>query len=132
MVDRYGLGVASLMAENEAPASSAQPDPFPFLDRTGYASLVGGFLVVLITFFTSYGHVDLLGAHFQVNQQIGIPVLLAAVAGLVGEDEDFSGGVVKLASNDRCADQSAREREANLAEGRRSRSCSRKTSISSI
>jgi len=112
------------MAENEAPVSSAQPDPFPFLDRAGSASLVGGCLVVLITFLTSYSHVDLLGIRFNVNQQIGIPVLLAAVAALVGE--------VKLASNDRCADQSAQEREANVAEGRRSRSCSRKRSISSI
>jgi dsDNA-specific endonuclease/ATPase MutS2 len=32
-----------------------------------------------------------------VNQQIGIPLLLAALAALVGE--------VKLASNNRCADQ---------------------------
>ncbi|MCT0219653.1 hypothetical protein KQ304_11730 [Synechococcus sp. CS-1329] len=113
------------MAENDAPVSSAQPDPFPFLDRAGSASLVGGCLVVLITFLTSYSHVDLLGIHFNVNQQIGIPVLLVAVAALVGEDEVFSEGVVKLASNDRCADQGAREREANVAEGRRSRSCSR-------
>jgi hypothetical protein len=101
------------MAENEAPVSSGQPDPFPFLDRAGYASLVGGCLVVLITFLTSYSHVDLLGIRFTVNQQIGIPVLLAAVAALVGE--------VKLASNDRCADQSAREREANEAAQERDR-----------
>jgi len=105
------------MAENEAPVSSAQPDPFPFLDRAGYAA---------------YSHVDLPWIHFSVNQQIGIPVLFAAVAALVGEDEVFSKGVVKLASNDRCADQSAQEREANVAEGRRSRSCLRKRSISSI
>ncbi len=96
------------MAENEAPVSSAQPDPFPFLDRAGYASLFGGCLVVLITFFTSYSYVDLLGIRFNVNQQIGIPVLVAAVAALVGE--------VKLASNDRCADQSAREQEARARE----------------
>ena len=107
-VDRSGLAVATVMAENEAPVSSAQPDPFPFLDRAGYASLVGGCLVVLITFLTSYSHVDLLGIRFTVNQQIGIPVLLAAVAALVGE--------VKLASNGRCADQSAREREARARE----------------
>jgi len=96
------------MAENEAPVSSAQPDPFPFLDRAGSASLVGGCLVVLITFLISYSHVDLLGIRFNVNQQIGIPVLVAAVAALVGE--------VKLASNDRCADQGAREQEARARE----------------
>jgi hypothetical protein len=89
------------MAENEAPLSSDPPDPLPLLDRAGYASLFGGVLVVLITFFTSYSHVDLFGIRFPVNQQIGIPFLVAAVAALLG--------VVKLASNNRCAAQSARE-----------------------
>ena len=67
-------------------------DPFPWLDQSGLAALVAGTLVVLITFFTSYSHVDI-PAHVSiaVNQQIGIPLLLAALAALVGE--------VKLASN---------------------------------
>jgi len=105
---RIELGVATVMAENEAPVSSGQTDPFPFLDRAGYASLVGGCLVVLITFFSSYSHVDLLGIRFSVNQQIGIPVLIAAVAALVGE--------LKLASNNRCADQCSREQKARARE----------------
>jgi hypothetical protein len=73
-------------------------DPFPWLDQSGLAALLAGSLVVLITFFTSYSHVDI-PAHdsVAVNQQIGIPLLLAALAALVGE--------VKLASNARCADQ---------------------------
>ena len=80
-------------------------DIAPPLDPAGWVSLAAGVLVILITFFTSYNHVDLFGyLHFKVNQQIGIPLLLAAVAALVGE--------VKLASNSRRADQSAREREA--------------------
>ena len=73
------------MAENEVPVSSAQPDPFPFFDRAGYAS---------------YSHVDLPWIHFNVNQQIGSPVLIAAVAALVGEDEVFSEGVALLLSAD--------------------------------
>jgi hypothetical protein len=53
----------------------------------GWASLAAGLLVVLITFFTSYSHVDLIGfRHFKVNQKIGIPLLLAAMAALVGAD----------------------------------------------
>jgi hypothetical protein len=84
------------------------PKGVPLLDRNGLASLIGGLLVILITFFTSYGHVDLFGHfRFAVDQQIGIPLLLTALAALVGE--------VKLASNSRCADQRAREREANAA-----------------
>jgi len=78
---------------------------FPPLDPVGWVSLAAGLLVILITFFTSYSHVDLFGfLRFKINQQIGIPLLLAAMAALVGE--------IKLASNRRRADQSAREREA--------------------
>jgi hypothetical protein len=81
----------------------------PLLDPVGWASLAAGLLVALITFFTSYNHVDLFGfLQFKVNQQIGIPLLLAAMAALFGE--------VKLASNDRCADQNARKREARARE----------------
>jgi hypothetical protein len=75
------------------------------LDPAGWVSLAAGLLIILITFFTSYSHVDLFGfLQYKVNQQIGIPLLLAAMAALAGE--------VKLASNNRRADQSAREREA--------------------
>jgi hypothetical protein len=84
------------------------------LDPTGWASLAAGLLVALITFFTSYSHVDLFGIlQFKVDQQIGIPLLLTAMAALVGE--------VKLASNNRRTDQSAREREANAADRERYR-----------
>jgi hypothetical protein len=62
------------------------------LDSMGWASLAAGLLVILITFFTSYSHVDFLGfLHFKVDQQIKISLLLAAMAALVGD--------VKLASN---------------------------------
>jgi hypothetical protein len=84
-------------------------DIAPPLDPAGWVSLAAGVLVILITFFTSYSHVDLFGyLHFKVNQQIGIPLLLAAVAALVGE--------VKLASNNRRADQRARVEEASTRE----------------
>jgi hypothetical protein len=100
-------------------------DNAPPLDPAGWVSLAAGLLVILITFFTSYNHVDLFGfLQFKVNQQIGIPLLLAAVAALVGE--------VKLASNSRRADQrarmaetSAREREANEADRERYRASRR-------
>ena len=75
------------------------------LDPTGWASLAAGLLVALITFFTSYSHVNLFRIlQFKVDQQIGIPLLLTAMAALVGE--------IKLASNNRRTDQSATEREA--------------------
>jgi hypothetical protein len=100
-------------------------DNAPPLDPASWFSLAAGLLIILITFFTSYSHVDLFGfLRFKVNQQIGIPLLLAAMAALAGE--------VKLASNNRRADQrarveeaSAREREANEADRERYRASRR-------
>jgi hypothetical protein len=93
---------------SEPRAADAEASSTP-LDSMGWASLAAGLLVILITFFTSYSHVDSIGfLHFKVDQQIGIPLLLAAMAALVGE--------VKLASNHRRADQSTREREARARE----------------
>jgi hypothetical protein len=90
-------------------------EPIPWLDRSGLAALLAGTLVVLITFFTSYSHVDIPAhASIRLNQQIGIPLLLAALAALVGE--------VKLASNNRCADQRDRIEARNSATEERNRS----------
>jgi len=50
-------------------------DPYPWLQRSGLAALLTGSLLVLITFFTSYSHVDIPAqASIAVNQQIGIPL----------------------------------------------------------
>jgi hypothetical protein len=87
--------LATVMAQSNGLTAE---EPIPWLDQSGLAALVAGSLVVLITFFTSYSHVDIPShASIRVNQQIGIPLLLDALAALVGE--------VKLASNNRCADQ---------------------------
>ena len=92
----------------DPPAAVAAESSVP-LDPMAWASLAAGLLVALITFFTSYSHVDLFGfLQFKVNQQIGIPLLLATMAALFGE--------VKLASNHRRADQRARIREARARE----------------
>ena len=81
----------------EAMKDLTTEEPIPWLDRSGLAALLAGSLVVLISFFSSYSHVDIPAhASIAVNQQIGIPLLLAALAALVGE--------VKLASNARSPD----------------------------
>jgi hypothetical protein len=90
--------LATVMAQSNGPTTE---EPIPWLDQSGLAALLAGSLVVLITFFTSYSHVDIPShASIRVNQQIGIPFLLAALAALVG--------AVQLASKARCADQRAR------------------------
>jgi hypothetical protein len=76
------------------------------------AALLAGTLILLITFFTSYSHVDIPAyGSIQVNQQIGISLLFAALAALFGE--------VKLASNGRCAAERDRiEQRIRAAEER--------------
>jgi hypothetical protein len=99
------------MVMMEAIGETAQ-EPFPWLDRAGLAALLAGTLILLITFFTSYSHVDIPAqGSIQVNQQIGISLLFAALAALFGE--------VKLASNGRCAAERDRvEQRIRAAEER--------------
>jgi hypothetical protein len=107
-------GPANLISYTTEARAKESADNAPPLDPAGWVSLAAGVLIILITFFTSYNHVDLFGfLHFKVNQQIGIPLLLAAMAALVGE--------VQLASNSRRADQRARERAENEADRERYR-----------
>jgi hypothetical protein len=78
-------------------------------------TLLASSLFIQITFFTSLSHVDIPSHEsVAVNQQIGIPLLLAALAALVGE--------VKLASNNRCADQRDRIEARSRATEERNRS----------
>ena len=108
----FSRGLATVITQDKALTTE---EPIPWLDRSGLAALLAGTLVVLITFFTSYSHVDIpTHASITVNQQIGIPLLLAALAALVGE--------VKLASNNRCADQRDRIEARNSAIEERIRS----------
>jgi hypothetical protein len=108
----FARGLATVITQDKGLISE---EPIPWLDRSGLAALLAGTLVVLITFFTSYSHVDIPAhASIRLNQQIGIPLLLAALAALVGE--------VKLASNNRCADQRDRIEARNSATEERNRS----------
>jgi len=43
----------------EAMKDLTTEEPIPWLDQFGLASLVAGSLVVLISFFSSYSHVDI-------------------------------------------------------------------------
>ena len=109
LLDQFDGGLVTVMVEA---IGLTQKQSFPWLDRAGLAALLAGTLILLITFFTSYSHVDI-PAHgsIQVNQQIGISLLFAALAALFGE--------VKLASNGRCAAERDRvEQRIRAAEER--------------
>jgi len=106
------IALTTLMAQGKTLTAK---EPYPLLDQSGLAALLAGSLLALITFFTSYGYVDILAhASLKINQQIGIPLLLAALAALVGE--------VQLASNNRCVDQRDRIEARNRAIEERNRS----------
>ncbi len=109
--DQFDGGLVTVMEESiEATAR----EPFPWLDRAGLAALLAGTLILLITFFTSYSHVDIPAyGSIQVNQQIGISLLFAALAALFGE--------VKLASNGRCAAERDRIKQRIRAAEERNR-----------
>jgi hypothetical protein len=50
-------------------------------DRQGWITVFAAPLLVLITLFTSYTHVDLLGApYIELPQQAGIPCIAASLA----------------------------------------------------
>jgi hypothetical protein len=77
------------------------------LDLQGWITVIAGLLIALITLFTSYAHVDLpgLGA-IPIDQQIGVPLLLASLATLVGVAAGFCEAVAQLATRRRSRDQS--------------------------
>ena len=61
LVDRPPPGLAKIMVSiSDRRATDAEASSNP-LDPMGWASLAAGLLVVLITFITSYSHVDLIG-----------------------------------------------------------------------
>jgi len=94
-------------------------------DLQGWITVIGGFLLGLITLFTGYDHVDLFGrATVRINQQIGLLVLIASLATLVVE--------AQLASRRRYRDQidraeaaDAAARERDLADRERERAARR-------
>ena len=77
-------------------------------DRQGWITVFAALLLALITLFTNYTHVDLLGAaSVDLPQQAGIPCIAAAVAAAVAE--------AQLASNDRYKRAAIRNRAENSA-----------------
>ncbi|MFN7900201.1 MAG: hypothetical protein ACK5N0_11165 [Synechococcaceae cyanobacterium] len=73
------------------------------LDLPGWITLVAGCLLALITLFTGYDHVDIPGFRsIRLDQQIGIPLLIASLATLAGD--------AQLATRRRSRDQEDRIR----------------------
>ena len=85
----------------------------PGFDGQARTALIGGTLLILISFITNYGDHNLLRfTHLALDEQIGVSLHLAAVAALVGVDEVFSVGVIALASRlrDRARNRALEER----------------------
>ena len=86
----------------------------PLLDQQGWITIVAGLLLALITLFTSYSHVDIpFVGTISLQQQVGVPLLLASLATLVVE--------AQLASRrrSRAADRADQERNREAEERNR-------------
>jgi hypothetical protein len=98
--------MAENSAENSDDSSGQASAGSGRYDGQALIALIGGALLILISFFTNYSHGDIPRFFsLQVDEQIGLSLHLAAVAALVGE--------VELASRlrDRAAIETAQERE---------------------
>ncbi len=89
------------------------------MDGQATITLIGGWLLILISFFTSYSHVDIPGiGAIPVDQQRllaqprAIPLHLAALAALVGEVE------LEARVRDRTENEMARTRERTARQNR--------------
>jgi hypothetical protein len=85
--------------------------PWPGLDRLGVLQALGGLVLGLIALFSSYDHITLAGRILQLQQQWGIPFIIASVA-TVFVDAQLATGSRLRATQDaaRAEDETARER----------------------
>jgi hypothetical protein len=75
------------MTESMIP-SSGEPVARPWIDQQGLATLVGGSLLILISYFTNFSHDDLFRfADLDIDKQIGVSLHAAALAALAGDVE---------------------------------------------
>jgi hypothetical protein len=69
---------------HEAEASLAVATVCPGFDRQGWITAIAAVLLALITLFTSYDHVSVLGTTaIDLPQQAGIPCIAAALAAAI-------------------------------------------------
>ena len=91
------------------------------LDQQGWITIVAGLLLALITLFTSYSHVDIPGfGAIGLNQQVGLPCILASLAALVVDAQLATRRRIRD-QRDRVRAQEDRARAANEATEERGR-----------
>ena len=91
------------------------------LDQQGWITIVAGLLLALITLFTSYSHVDIPGfGAIGLNQQVGLPFILASLAALVVDAQLATRRRIRD-QRDRVRAQEDRARAANEASDERER-----------
>ena len=89
-------------------------------DRQGWITVFAALLLALITLFTNYTHVDLLGAaSVDLPQQAGIPCIVAAVAAAIAEAQLASNRRAESAAIRAGAEEAANEERGRASEERR-------------
>jgi hypothetical protein len=73
---------------------------------------LGGLVLGLIALFTSYDHISLAGRTLQLQQQWGIPFIIASVATVFVDAQLATGSRLRAAQDAaRAEDETARERD---------------------
>jgi hypothetical protein len=89
-------------------------------DRQGWITVFAALILALITLFTNYTHVDLLGAaSVDLPQQAGIPCIVAAVAAAIAEAQLASNRRAESAAIRAGAEEAANEERGRASEERR-------------
>ena len=89
------------------------PLPWPGLDRFGLIQAIAGLIFGLIALFSSYDHITLAGHSLPLQQQWGIPLILASVATVVVD--------AQLATRSRLRAENAAASERDRADQERNR-----------
>ena len=94
-------------------------------DRQGWLTALAAVLLALITLFTGYSHVDLLGtASIDLPQQAGVPCIAAALATALAEAQLASDGRSESAAiRDRAEAAADEERERAAIRAQRQAQC---------
>jgi len=96
----------------DPPESPLPPRRWLGLDRLGVLQVLGGIALGLIALFSSYDHITLAGHTLQLQQQWGIPFILASLATVVVDAQLATGSRLRAEHRAaRIADEAAEERD---------------------
>ena len=109
-------GAPGAPADSEPPSAppelKAPQRSWPGLDHLGAIQAGGGLIIGLIALFSSYDHITAFGRSIGLQQQWGIPLIVASVATVFIDAQLATRSRLRAAQDaERMADEAARERD---------------------